>query len=63
MTRNTFKRETSQDMTAWDLNCRQYIPHNKSRNKLEKKIKRKARRKYKLFLKKVLTELQASDII
>ena len=32
-------------------------------DELEKKIKRKARRKYKIFLKKVLTELETADII
>ena len=53
---DNFKRETVQDMTAWDLNCRSIMPHTKGKNKLEKKIKRKARRKYKIFLKKVLTE-------
>ncbi len=60
---DNFKRETVQDMTSWDLNCRSIIPHNKIRNKFEKKIKRKARRKYKLFLKKVLTDLEMADII
>ena len=60
---DSFKRETVRDMTAWDLNCRSTVLHTKSRNELEKKIKRKARRKYKLFLKKVLTELETADII
>ena len=60
---DNFKRETVRDMTAWDLNCRSIMPHTKSKNELEKKIKRKARRKYKIFLKKVLTELETADII
>lgn len=60
---DSFKRETVRDMTAWDLNCRSNVLHTKSQNELEKKIKRKARRKYKLFLKKVLTELETADII
>lgn len=60
---DAFKRETVRDMTAWDLNCRSVVPHNKNRNQIEKKIKRKARRKYKVFLKKVLTELENSDIL
>ena len=60
---DNFKRETVQDMHAWDLNCRSIMPHTKGKNKLEKKIKRKARRKYKIFLKKVLTELETADII
>jgi len=60
---DSFKRETVRDMTALDLNCRSNVLHTKSRNELEKKVKRKARRKYKLFLKKVLTELETADII
>ena len=60
---DNFKKETARDMTSWDLNCRRYVPHNKSRNQLEKKIKRKARRKYNLFLRNVLTELEKADII
>lgn len=50
MQRNLWKKETSRDMTAWDLNCRQYVPHNKERNKLEKKFRRKNRRKVKMML-------------
>lgn len=34
--KNTWKMETSRDMTSWDLNCRQYVAHTKSRNALEK---------------------------
>lgn len=60
---DNFKRETVRDMTSWDLNCRSVVPHNKIRNTFERKIKRKARRKYKLFLKKVLTNLEEADMI
>ena len=52
MTRDYFKRATSRDLTAWDLNCRNIIFHSKSRNQLEKKIRRKARRKLKKALDK-----------
>lgn len=45
--KNTWKRETSVDYTAWDLNCRRILPHNKNKNKLEKIFKRKNRRKIK----------------
>lgn len=47
-----FKKETAVDYTAFDLNCRHIVPHNKQRNKAEKMIKRKARRKLKEKLKK-----------
>ena len=50
MQRNIWKKETSRDMTAWDLNCRHYVNHNKERNKLEKKFRRKNRRKVKMML-------------
>lgn len=50
MSRNNWKKETSKDMTAWDLNCRHVITHTKSRNKLEKAFRRKNRRKMKKVL-------------
>jgi len=50
MQKNTWKKETSKDMTAWDLNCRQYVPHKKKHNELEKKFRRKNRRKVKMML-------------
>lgn len=54
MKRNQQKRETDKDFTAWDLNCRRYIPHDKALNKLEKIFKRKNRRKVKQGLDKFL---------
>ena len=54
--RNTWKKETAIDYTAWDLNCRKVLPHNKNKNRLEKIFKRKNRRKIKQkldFLKRV----------
>ena len=48
-----FKKETAVDYTAFDLNCRNIVPHTKQRNKAEKKIKRKARRKFKQNLKQL----------
>ena len=48
--KNTWKMETSKDFTAWDLNCRNVVPHKKHHNKLEKKLKRKNRRKVKMML-------------
>lgn len=54
MKRNQQKRETDKDFTAWDLNCRRYISHNKALNKLEKIFKRKNRRKIKQGLDKFL---------
>ena len=36
MTKDYFKRLTVKNMTAWDLNCRAYIPHTPAKNKLEK---------------------------
>ena len=33
-----FKRENVKDYTAWDLNCRQILPHDKKKNNLEKKF-------------------------
>ncbi len=50
MKRNLFKRETSKDYTAWDLNCRSFVAHTKARNKLERIFKRKNRRKIKKLL-------------
>lgn len=50
MQKNTWKMETSKDMTSWDLNCRKYVEHSKSRNALEKKFRRKNRRKVKMML-------------
>jgi hypothetical protein len=50
--RNRFKMETSRDYTAWDLNCRHYVPHKKGHNKLERIFKRKNRRKVKKALDK-----------
>lgn len=55
MTKDYFKRLTVKNMTAWDLNCRTYIPHTPAKNRLEKCFRRTARRKDKLSLKKVLT--------
>ena len=50
--RNRWKMETSRDYTAWDLNCRHVVPHNKARNRLERMFKRKNRRKIKKMLDK-----------
>ena len=52
MTRDYFKRLISRDLTSWDLNCRNIVPHNPSRNKFEQILRRKARRKAKAELKK-----------
>lgn len=57
MTKDYFKRATAVEYTAWDLNCREIVPHTIARNRTEKMIKRKARRKDKKFLKKVLDNL------
>lgn len=46
------KKETINDYTWCDLNCRRYVKHTKGRNKYEKEIKRKARRTLKYKLKK-----------
>lgn len=54
MQRNTWKMETSEDMTTWDLNCHHLIEHTKTRNQLEKKFRRKNRRKVKQVLDKNL---------
>lgn len=53
MQRNTYKRETSKDFTAWDLNCRHYVNHKKGHNELEKKFRRKNRRKVKMMLDRI----------
>lgn len=63
MTKDYFKRLTTKNMTAWDLNCRSILPHDTKKNTLEKHFRRTARRKDKLFLKKVLTFYLESDII
>lgn len=55
MTKDYFKRLTTKNITAWDLNCRHIIPHTPRKNNLEKRFRRTARRKDKLSLKKVLT--------
>ena len=60
---DNFKKATVKDYTAWDLNCRNICPHDKSSNKLEKRIKRKARRVFKQKLKKVLTKSSRRAII
>lgn len=52
MQKNTYKRETSKDFTAWDLNSRHYVHHKKRHNELEKKFRRKNRRKVKMMLDK-----------
>ncbi len=52
MCKDYFKRLTVVRYTAWDLNCREVVPHTKSRNKTERAIRRQARRKDKEFLKK-----------
>lgn len=52
--KNTWKMETSKDFTAWDLNCRDVLPHKKGHNKLEKIFKRKNRRKIKKTLDKYI---------
>lgn len=44
---DALKRETINDYTWSDLNCRRYVRHTKGRNQYEKEIKRKARRKRK----------------
>ena len=54
MAKNTWKKETIVDYTAWDLNCRRYVPHKKRHNELEKKFKRKNRRKIKQALDKMI---------
>ena len=51
---DNFKKETSKDYTAWDLNCPRFVKV-KNRQRLEKIFKRKARRKNKEKLKKLLT--------
>lgn len=48
-----FKRLTAKSYTAWDLNCRNIVPHDKNKNHLERIIKRKARRNDKLSLKEM----------
>ena len=53
MQKNIWKKETSKDFTAWDLNCRHVIPHKKRHNKLEKIFRRKNRRKIKKMLDKI----------
>lgn len=53
--RNRWKMETSKDFTAWDLNCRYFVPHTKKHNKLEKIFRRKNRRKIRQKIKKDLT--------
>lgn len=50
-----FKKETANDYTVFDLNCRHIVPHTPRRNRGEQIIKRKARRKLKENLKKALT--------
>ena len=60
MTKDYFKRLTVVRYTAWDLNCRSIVPHTKARNKTETIIRRNARRRDKIFLKKMLDNL---DII
>lgn len=52
MTKDYFKRLTTVDITAWDLNCRSIIPHEPKHNKLETRIRRKARRVAKQNLAK-----------
>jgi len=54
MAKNTWKKETIVDYTAWDLNCRDWIAPSKSSRLLEKKIKRKNRRKTKQALDKMI---------
>ena len=54
MQKNIYKKETSKDFTAWDLNCRHVIPHKKRHNELEKKFRRKNRRKVKMMLDKII---------
>lgn len=41
MQKNIWKKETSKDMTAWDLNCRHVVGHTKGRNELEKSFAEK----------------------
>lgn len=50
--KNAWKMETSKDYTAWDLNCRHAVSHNKKLNRLERAFKRKNRRKVKKMLDK-----------
>ena len=59
MTRDYFKRATTKDYTAWDLNCPEVVRHTVARNRFEKIMKRKARRADKKFLKKVLDNLES----
>ena len=56
MQKNLWKKETSKDFTAWDLNCRHVIPHKKRHNELEKKFRRKNRRKIKIMLDKIVQQ-------
>ena len=57
MTKDYFKRATVRNYTAWDLNCRSFVPHTPTRNRTERMLKRIARRKDKIFLKKTLDSL------
>lgn len=57
MTKDYFKRATVRNYTAWDLNCRSFVPHTPARNRTERMLKRIARRKDKIFLKKTLDNL------
>jgi hypothetical protein len=50
MQKNFWKKETTKDFTAWDLNCRHVVSHKKRHNKLEKIFRRKNRRKIKKAL-------------
>lgn len=52
MTKDYFKRLTTNDLTSWDLNCRHVVYHTPSRNKLEKRFRRKARRIAKFLLRR-----------
>lgn len=51
MTKDYFKRLTTEEYTAWDLNCRRVVCHTIHRNRTERMIRRQARRKDKLFVK------------
>lgn len=55
-----FKKATSKDYTAWDLNCPRFV-RVKNRQKLEAIFKRKARRKLKKALDKMLKEGDNND--
>lgn len=66
MTKDYFKRLTVIRYTAWDLNCRMFIPHTPARNRTENAIRKHARRKDKEFLRRgidILNPMQYNRFI